>query len=64
MRHVDLTIGDLVTMLADPLLTGQDHRGNTRVEGRIRGMRLCVVIAYDDPAVVITLFERRRGREG
>ena len=63
MRHLDLTAGDLVAMLADPRWTGQDRRGNPRIEGRIRGMRICVVIADDDPAVVITVFERR-GREG
>lgn len=64
MRHLGLTIADLATMLADPIRAGQDHRGNPRIEGRIRGMRICVVIAADNSTVVITVFERRRVREG
>ena len=64
MRHLGLTIPDLAAMLADPFQTGQDREGKVRVDGLIRGVRIRIVIAGDDPTVVITVFERRRGREG
>ncbi len=64
MRALRLTTPDLLAVLALPTGTGQDHRGYTRIDGRVRGVPIRIVVAGDDPAVVITVFERRRPREG
>jgi Domain of unknown function (DUF4258) len=64
MRWFGLTPADICEVLASPEWTGQDDDGNALVDGQIRGVRICVVIAQDDPTRVITIFKRRRGREG
>jgi hypothetical protein len=64
MRQLRLTTSDLVALLAHPAQTGQDHKGNPFSGGRIRGVWIRVVIARDDPRVVITVLERRKGHEG
>jgi hypothetical protein len=38
-----------------------DEDGNPRYRGFIAGKRCVVVVALDDPEVIITLFERKRG---
>jgi hypothetical protein len=64
MRELGVSTHDLLSVLARPCATGQDARGNTRADGRVRGMPIRIVIARDDPLVVITVFERRERREG
>ena len=64
MRHLRLATPDLLSVLAHPTRTSQDREGKVRIDGLIRGVRIRIVIADDDPTVVITVFERRRGREG
>jgi hypothetical protein len=63
MRQFQLSTPDLVAVLAHPIRTSHDRRGNVRVGGLVRGVEVRIVIASDDHNAVITVFERRRGRE-
>ena len=38
-----------------------DENGNPRYRGFINGKRCRVVVAFDDPEVIITIHPRRRG---
>ena len=57
LHRVGLT--DIEAILAQPSRDGQDTRGNVVVIGRLGERRIRIVIAADDPDVVITVHERR-----
>jgi hypothetical protein len=40
-------------------LTGEDARGNPRRTGAVEARTIVVVIALDNPDLIITLYERR-----
>jgi len=59
-RRYGLTSSELRHLLAHAAASGQDGSGNAIVEGEIRGLRIRIVLAHDDPGYVITITERRR----
>ena len=50
---------DVDAILANPVETGQDGRGNLVVIGYLGRRRIRIVIAADEPDFVITVHERR-----
>ena len=59
MRLYGVGPPDVDAILANPLETGQDARGNLVVIGHLAERRIRIVIAADDPDFVITVHERR-----
>ena len=59
MRLYRVAPSDVDAILANPAETGQDDRGNSVVIGYLDSRRIRVIIAADDPDLVITVHERR-----
>jgi hypothetical protein len=59
MRLYRVGIADVQAIVANPLETSQDGKGNLVAVGLVGGRRVRVVIACDDPDFVITVHERR-----
>jgi Domain of unknown function (DUF4258) len=51
---------DAISVISSPVEMDADERGNPRYLGYIRGDLVRVVVAADDPDVVITIHPRRR----
>jgi hypothetical protein len=60
MRHYGISQAQVRVVLANPMDTRQDERGNPKVTGTVGGRSVVVVLAADDPAVVITVYPKRR----
>jgi hypothetical protein len=58
MRWMGLTPGAVEQVLATPESTDQDADGRPRYTGTVRGQRVRVVVALDDPNFVVTVHER------
>ncbi len=59
MRQRSISPTDIGTALANPLETRQDDRGNPVITGAVEARSLVVVLASDDPRLVITVYWRR-----
>jgi Domain of unknown function (DUF4258) len=60
MRHYGISLAEIRVVLADPIHTRQDGRGNQKVTGAVGGRSVVVVLAADDPGLIITLYTKRR----
>lgn len=58
-RRMKATIHDVERIVSEPEQTDIDERGNMRYIGYIHGERVRVVIAQDDPDLVISFHPRR-----
>jgi hypothetical protein len=61
LRTIKGTVQEAESVAADQFEKDVDLDGNPRYRGFIGGKRCVVVVALDDPDVIITLFERERG---
>jgi hypothetical protein len=52
-------VADVERVIADPLRFDRDATGKPRYLGYIRGCRMRVVVALDDPDLIVTIHERR-----
>jgi hypothetical protein len=60
LREEGLTQADAMFVVRNPLRIEKETRGNWRYLGQIEGKWFRVVIAGDDPNVVISIHSRRR----
>jgi hypothetical protein len=60
MRRYGISPADIRGLLANPTATRQDERGNPKVTGVVEGRSVSVVLAADDPGLVITVYPKRR----
>jgi hypothetical protein len=61
LRKVKGTTQEAESVVADQLEKDFDPKGNPRYRGFIAGKRCAVIVALDDPDVIITVFEKERG---
>jgi hypothetical protein len=59
-RKFGWRIADAESAIAHPTPIDQDGAGKPRYTGCIRGVRVRVVVAVDDPDLIVTIHERRR----
>ncbi|HEX8754158.1 MAG TPA: DUF4258 domain-containing protein [Solirubrobacterales bacterium] len=59
MRWKGWTQREILRVILDPAKVDADRRGNQRYLGYVRGDLVRVVVAADDPDVVITVHPRR-----
>lgn len=59
MRLYDLTRGDVARVVIAPERRDRDERGNARLVGRVGARTICVIVATDDPGLIITVYETR-----
>jgi hypothetical protein len=60
MRQYGVAPADIRAILANPTATRHDRRGNPKVAGSAGGRSVIVVLAADDPSLVITVYPKRR----
>jgi len=59
LRHLRGTVVELKHVIADPVRVDRDPTGKPQYTGYIRGVRVRIVVALDDPDFVVTIHERR-----
>jgi hypothetical protein len=59
-RDLGVTIKDAECVIEQAIHTDTDAGGRPRHTGYIRDVRVRVVVALDDPGLIVTIHERRR----
>ena len=59
-RQMGASVADAEDVVANPLASDFDEKGKTRYTGYKRGIRVRVVVALDDPGLIVTIHKRRR----
>jgi len=60
MRHLGLTRGDVAAIILASAVVDRDPDGRPRHVGFVDGRKIRVVLALDNPNLVVTVHERRR----
>jgi hypothetical protein len=47
-------------VIEEPMYADRDEDGKPRYVGEIRGVRVRVVVALDEPDLIVTIHERRK----
>lgn len=58
-RRLQLTQTDLENVIANPIRIDRDPSGKPRYTGYASGIRLRIVVALDEPDLIVTIHERR-----
>jgi hypothetical protein len=61
LRKIKGSVQEAESVAANQFEKDLDQDGNPRYRGFINGKRCVVVVALDEPDVIITVFERERG---
>jgi len=59
-RRHGFSVADAEGVIAHPIYVDRDENGKPRYTGEIEGMRVRVVVALDEPDLIVTIHERRR----
>lgn len=59
-REIGVSIADAEGVIQSPLEVDVAADGKRRYLGLIRGERVRVVVAFDDPGLIVTIHRRRR----
>jgi hypothetical protein len=54
------TLAEVERVVADPIDVDRDEDGKPMYAGYVQGIRVRVVVALDEPDLVVTIHERRR----
>jgi len=60
MRRLGATRQEVESAIGNPIGKGFDDNGNAMYRGYVAGVIVWIVVADDDPNVVITVFEEGR----
>jgi hypothetical protein len=60
MRRLGLSPDDIAEVAAAPHVRDFDPMGRPRFTGTVRGMRVRLVLALDEPDLVVSVHERRK----
>jgi hypothetical protein len=58
-RDLEVTVADAERVIQTAIHTDTDPQGRLRHTGYIRGLRVRVIVALDDPDLIVTIHERR-----
>lgn len=59
-RRLRADVADAEAVIAQPVRVDRDRFGKPRYTGYIRGVRVRIVVALDEPDLIVTIHERRR----
>ena len=59
-RWLRVSIAEAERVIEDPIQMDRDGSGRPRFTGKIRGIYVRVVVALDDPDLVVTIHDRRQ----
>jgi mRNA-degrading endonuclease RelE of RelBE toxin-antitoxin system len=57
-REIGATVADAERLIEDPEQVDFDRHGNWRYVGRIRGEQVRIVVALDEPDLIVTIHRR------
>jgi hypothetical protein len=60
LRRFKATVADVEGVIAEPIQIDRDQFGKPRYTGYIKGIRVRMVLALDEPDFVVTIHKRRR----
>jgi len=60
MRRLGLTRADVAAIILASEFTDRDPDGRPRHVGFVNGRRIRIVLAIEDPSIVVSVHERRR----
>lgn len=58
-RDLGLTVADAERVIRTQIRIDVDHHGRPRYTGYVAQLRVRVVVALDDPELIVTIHERR-----
>jgi hypothetical protein len=53
-------LGDAEAVIAQPVRTGRDKDDKAIYEGTVRGRVMRVIVALDEPDLIVTIYPRRK----
>jgi hypothetical protein len=59
-RDLKVSVADAEAMVARATVVDRDVDGRPRYTGYIGGVPVRVIVALDDPELIVTIYERRR----
>jgi uncharacterized protein DUF4258 len=59
LRSLDATLADVEYLITNPDQEDRDPEGRPRYIGHLQGVRVRVVVALDEPDLIVTIHERR-----
>jgi len=59
LRNAAATLSDVEQVIERPAFFDRDDEGRPRCTGEVRGVRLRVVVALDEPDLIVTIHDRR-----
>jgi hypothetical protein len=59
LRNTPATLGDVERVIEKPSFVDRDEDGRPRYTGEARGVRLRVIVALDEPDLIVTIHDRR-----
>jgi hypothetical protein len=59
LRSAAATLDDVEQIIERPRFFDRDNEGRPRYPGEVRGVSLRVVVALDEPDLIVTIHERR-----
>jgi len=60
LRRLEASVEDVERVIREPLHFDLDRKGKPRYTGQIQGVRVRVVVALDEPDLIVTIHDRRR----
>jgi hypothetical protein len=60
LRSLQATLADVTQVISNPISIDRDPDGRPRYTGYIRETRVRVVLAIDEPDLIVTIHKRRR----
>jgi hypothetical protein len=54
-----VTLGDVERVIESPVFVDLDKYGRPRYTGEVHGVRVRVIVALDEPDLIVTIHDRR-----
>jgi hypothetical protein len=59
-RGLRITLADAEAVVREPAATDVDEAGKPRYYGAVGNVNVCIVLALDEPDLIVTIYDRRR----
>lgn len=60
LRRLEASVEDVERLIKEPLHFDRDREGKPRYTGQIQGVRVRVVVALDEPDLIVTIHDRSK----
>jgi Domain of unknown function (DUF4258) len=59
-RQLQVTLADVERLIEEPIRVARDEAGRPKYYGKVQNVIVCIVVALDDPDLIVTIYDRRR----